>query len=98
VLSKEPSAEERAAAVVAKAARAAAIAAEEREASGVSVVTGDERPAGGSPLKLMSADSGACDTIAIWLSKCVFPSKAVNCGSKCTCLIAWRLGPRITSL
>jgi hypothetical protein len=75
VLSKEPSAEERAAAVVAKAARAAAIAAEEREGSGVSVVTGDEGPAGASPLKLMSADSGACDTIAIWLSKCVFPSK-----------------------
>jgi hypothetical protein len=60
--------------VVAKAARAAAIAAEEREASGVSVVTGDEG-ARASPLKLMSADSGAWNTIAIWLSKCVFPSK-----------------------
>jgi hypothetical protein len=65
VLSKEPSAEERAAAVVAKAARAAAIAAEEREASGVSVVTGDEGVAGGSPLKLMSADSGGWNAIVV---------------------------------
>jgi hypothetical protein len=60
--------------VVAKAARAAAIAAEEREASGVSVVTGDE-VAGASPLKLMSADSGAWSTTVVWLSKCVFLSK-----------------------